>query len=405
MKSQRKIWELQHTTVCKVVGMALDLEDLKKIGRKFGLVFHEVCIDEEFALHSALVGMCGKEGNIARHVQKLIERRSLRYAKRLAHQSAHEIAEIVLNGDENTGIPLWAILWHLATSRVSDSDSLETALFGRIHILEHKLLKDFWNEREDDGGNADAELRDEINGLRKEVIRLRSLNADLEKAKQLLTARLNQSSEIFVRSPSPPSNDTLGPSNDQDKKVRRLRNLLEESRKKNQGLEEECSRAKRQMEFLTQELLSHDSSNCTENEKSINDGCPCQLTHCLRGKRIAMVGGIDSLEAHYKNLVERSGGEFCRHNGRCCRGERRLEECIRSADLVVCPISVNSHFGANGVKKVCRRYGIDCCFPDSAGLGSLRNTLLQHFASNEEAPGESIDDSSAGSHTNSLSNQ
>ncbi len=37
MTPRKKIWELQHTTICKVVGMALDLEDLKKIGRKFGL--------------------------------------------------------------------------------------------------------------------------------------------------------------------------------------------------------------------------------------------------------------------------------------------------------------------------------------------------------------------------------
>ncbi len=30
MTRQKKIWELQHTTICKVVGMALDPEDLKK---------------------------------------------------------------------------------------------------------------------------------------------------------------------------------------------------------------------------------------------------------------------------------------------------------------------------------------------------------------------------------------
>lgn len=85
-------------------------------------------------------------------------------------------------------------------------------------------------------------------------------------------------------------------------------------------------------------------------------------------------------------LVEESGGEFCRHDGRSCRGERKLEECIRNADLVVCPTSVNSHFGAIGVKKVCRRYGISCCFPDSAGLGALRSALSQHFTLGQEIP-------------------
>ena len=102
-----------------------------------------------------------------------------------------------------------------------------------------------------------------------------------------------------------------------------------------------------------------------------------------------MVGGIDSLEVHYRNLVEQSGGEFCRHDGTCCRGERKLEECIRNADLVVCPVSVNSHFGAIGVKKVCKRHGISCRFPDSAGLGSLRTILLQHFTPDQEIPRDS----------------
>jgi len=128
------------------------------------------------------------------------------------------------------------------------------------------------------------------------------------------------------------------------------------------------------------ELVSQASANRTRS----NDSCCCLLSHCLRGKRIAMVGGMDNLEAHYRRLVEQSGGNFCRHDGKCSRGDRRLEECIRNADLVVCPIRINSHFGTSRVKKVCRRYGITCCFPDSAGLGALRATLIQHFASNQK---------------------
>lgn len=97
-----------------------------------------------------------------------------------------------------------------------------------------------------------------------------------------------------------------------------------------------------------------------------------------------MVGGVDGLEAHYRRLIEDSGGNFCRHDGKCSRGERKLEECIRNADLVVCPINVNSHFGASGVKKVCKRYGIACRFPDSAGLAALRSTLVAHFTATQE---------------------
>jgi hypothetical protein len=135
---------------------------------------------------------------------------------------------------------------------------------------------------------------------------------------------------------------------------------------------------------LIRELAAGGETNAVSGEEEPGPCCSCPSDHCLQGKRIAMVGGIDGLEAHYRHLVERSGGEFCRHDGRCVQGERKLEELIRRADLVVCPVSVNSHFGAIGVKKLCRKLGINCCFPDSAGLGSLRNILQEHFAQEQE---------------------
>jgi hypothetical protein len=387
MTQQKNIWELQHTTICKVVGMALDFDDLKKVGRKFHLIFKETCVDEEFALHSAIVGICDKDSKISRHVQKLIEERFRRYMKRLSQRDAGEITELVLNEAQTAGIPLWAILWHLATSRVVEGDRVETALFGHFHMLEHKLLKDFWNASGGDRDGQENQRKEEIDSLRRELITLRSSNIKLEKENQRLAQRLAQSSQRPAF--SSPTSASQGENSAQDKKIERLKLLLEASREKNRELEEECSQSRTQIEALTRELFLLESANLGANEKAESDPCSCPLKHCLRGKRIAMVGGIDSLERHYRSLVEHSGGEFCRHDGKCCRGERKLEECIRHADLVVCPVSVNSHFGAIGVKKVCRRYGIACCFPDSSGLASLRSTLLQHFTPDQEIPRDS----------------
>lgn len=388
LKIPRNIWELQHTTVCKVVGMAFDREDLKKIQRKFNLVFRHTPTDEEFTLHSAIVGMCAHESKLSRHVQKVIEKRFLRYALRLSRHAADEIAELVVNGDETSEIPLWAILWHLAINRLEDGERLETSLFGHIHMAEHKLLKKYWNRSEDDRDELERHRRDEINGIRKELTTLRSLASRLEKANQRLTVRLSESECRHACSSSASTVEQSGVNSIHTNKIERLKRLLDESREKNRELEAERSRSRNQIQALTEELVAHMAKELASADTSGDDACPCPLSHYLRGKRIAMVGGIDSLEAHYKNLVERSGGEFCRHDGRCCRGERKLEECIRNADLVVCPVRVTSHFAASGVKKACRRHGIKCCFPDSAGLGSLRATLVRHFTLGREAFGE-----------------
>ncbi|MBI4966210.1 MAG: DUF2325 domain-containing protein [Desulfomonile tiedjei] len=383
MNSQKKIWELQHTTICKVVGMTLDFEDLKKIGRKFALVLKAGDMDPEFAFHSAVVGMCGKEGKVARHVQKLVERRFMRHAKRISQEDNGSIIELAAKRAEDIGVPLWAMLWHAATRPGPDGESVETALFGRIHMLEHELVKEFWNRDTEKRDQKETDLQAEIDGLRREIVNLRSLNTKLEKANQSLENRLAQSGDRRPIFPTPRLPDCRKESSLRDQKIEKLRSLLEQSLNKNRELEAECTHSKRQLQALLQDLASLKNADDSCHEEAQKESCCGPSAHCLQGKRIAMIGGIDGLETHYKNLVERSGGEFCRHDGRCCRGERRLEQCIRSADLVVCPVSVNSHFGAIGVKKLCKKYGISCCFPDSAGLGSLRTILQQHFTQDQ----------------------
>ncbi len=388
MTLQKKIWELQDTTICKVVGMALNAEDLRKISRKFGLRSQDTQLDETFVIHSAIVRTCGEENKISRHIQKLIEKRFSGYEKRLGRQDLREITGPVLKGYADLGVPVWVILWQLATRQLSDGEQLQTALFGFLHMLEHELVKDFWKRAGSDHDEREKEHRSEINRLRMELIKLRSLNDRMETVNQRMKTRLIQSSGCPVSAPASTTNQRSG-IRLQGQKIEKLKFLLEESRKKNRKLEEECDLAKKQIVYLIRELSAQQDVNFTSCETSASNTCACPLNQCLRGKRIAMVGGIDSLEVHYRNLVEQSGGEFCRHDGTCCRGERKLEECIRNADLVVCPVGVNSHFGATGVKKVCKRHGISCRFPDSAGLGSLRTILLQHFTRDQEIPRDS----------------
>jgi hypothetical protein len=111
----------------------------------------------------------------------------------------------------------------------------------------------------------------------------------------------------------------------------------------------------------------------------------CPLREFLREKHVAMVGGIDSLECHYRDLVEAMGGTFRRHDGDCRGGECLIEDCVRKADLVVCPIEVNSHNAAKSVKKLCRSYGVACCFPRTAGLSAFRSAIEEHFSESQVA--------------------
>jgi hypothetical protein len=383
MTSEVRIWGLQHTTVCKVIGMAFDFEDLRKIARKFQLCVDHEDGNEEFSLHSAIVGLCGRENKLARHAQKLIERRFAPYAKRLAATKPEELVGMVTGGPDEASIPLWAVLWHLAAHTNGKTEKVETALFGHIHMLEHQLLQSFWKQRacfcEPEAPRETAELL----ALKRELLDLRRVVGDLERTNRSLQLRVaggeGTAASLRVGQRHQPHTD-LRPAPSHYGKIRELKFLLEDERRKNRETQDQCSQYRKQLEAATAELLAMEKTMQLEHEPE-TCGCPCSAGGpCLRGHRIALVGGLDGLAEHYRGAVEQWGGEFCRHDGRCDGGMRSLEECICSASLVICPINVNSHFAATSVKRICRKRSITCCFPDSASLSCLRTTLHKHFS-------------------------
>ncbi len=54
-------------------------------------------------------------------------------------------------------------------------------------------------------------------------------------------------------------------------------------------------------------------SNWPESSGQCNDGdSSCPMSGFLNGMSVAMVGGIESLEKHYRQLIESMGGRFNR---------------------------------------------------------------------------------------------
>ena len=144
MKLQKRIWEVQSFTACKVLGMALSLKDLRKIARKFRFSHDLDVMNEESSLHSKVVQFCRTESAVARHTEKLIEERFIVHGKRLAGRDREDVIRCVAEAPEELGVPLWAILWNLATRSPQNMARLEGVVFGVVHMLEHRLVKEHW---------------------------------------------------------------------------------------------------------------------------------------------------------------------------------------------------------------------------------------------------------------------
>jgi hypothetical protein len=88
-----------------------------------------------------------------------------------------------------------------------------------------------------------------------------------------------------------------------------------------------------------------------------------------------LVGGITRLHAFCRDVVEEMGGEFRRHDGRPGGGERMLESMIGWADVVLCPVDVNSHRACLSVKKICRKMEKPYHMLPSSSVSSISRAL------------------------------
>jgi hypothetical protein len=254
-------------------------------------------------------------------------------------------------------------------------------------MLEHKLMREFWSEaasrsedleRQQEETEENTKLKRQLLDLQGELERSKKVSDNLRI--QLDEQSLSNRREAEHEKPQP---QIVPQRTDQSEKIARLQMLLEDARAQKQTLEDECAQLRRENEVLAREVSHVLPLLGEENPEAASCGCP--FREFLKEKRVTMVGGIDSLECHYRELVEAMGGTFRRHNGNCRGGECLIQDSVSQADLVVCPVEVNSHNAVKSVKKLCKNFGIPCCFPRTAGLSGFRIALEEYFSESQVA--------------------
>jgi FtsZ-binding cell division protein ZapB len=96
----------------------------------------------------------------------------------------------------------------------------------------------------------------------------------------------------------------------------------------------------------------------------------------LNQSRILIVGGLPKMESLYRQLIEESGGTFEYHDGKVNRGTKGLEQQVRRADLILCPIDHNSHGAAWVVKKLGKKYKKPIRMLANSGLSTVYQMVL-----------------------------
>ncbi|RKX62579.1 MAG: hypothetical protein DRP34_03895 [Thermodesulfobacteriota bacterium] len=92
-------------------------------------------------------------------------------------------------------------------------------------------------------------------------------------------------------------------------------------------------------------------------------------------KSVLIVGGLDRLVNHYKEIARAFKCQFYHHCGDCNGGKKKLYRLVDQADVIFCSININSHTACALIKKRCKKQGKPFFFLKSSGLSYFKKVL------------------------------
>jgi hypothetical protein len=162
-----------------------------------------------------------------------------------------------------------------------------------------------------------------------------------------------------------------------EKRLEHLSRCLNKEREKNETLVQEnedlLDELDKQLEL--NERFQHHAREMVEQLARFDrcdKSCP---SFDLCKKRILMVGGVTRIKTLYRQLIEGGGGVFEYHDGYMYKGAKDLERRFKQADMILCPVTCNSHGACSMVKKLGKKYNKPVHMLASSSLTALSRVI------------------------------
>jgi len=399
--SKRRLWEFYGPIICRLLGLAFDEQQLNKVVKK--LRPRDGVGPSTFAeRHGLLVQTCAKPNEVSRYVEKVLEKHFEPYRKLVEGMNQKDICRFIEGErgiDGLKDVPLSALMWFAVRNQHEDIAEIEFRVFNALHMQEHQSLRLYDAlSKELPDGRAENVLRGLKQALKSREDLQRRYKRSEQKREQLkleMEAIKKDESQVAL---------ALAEQKQLNEKLKKNLEKLggQSTLDQIENLRSEIELLNQEIKTLTKELLDHELHGAIDmvNEPATEVSChseppPLSLRAersnladallspsddtgeeqdgqpSLRGIKVAFVGGLQSLVPHYRQMVESLGGGFCNY---CegCRGRKEAENLVGSADIVFCPIDMNSHGCCRCIKRACKLTGKPCSF--------LRNSSLSMFA-------------------------
>lgn len=388
---RKKIWQLDSSFHCSIIGTCLTLIELRDLYRKTRM--NEQISLSNYELHRSFVGVAGAPTYAARRLHKYLDhkyRTTIRRFDKVKLETELQALWGQAVKSSDVAATYWAVVTHPWAS-----EALCHRVYGEVHMLSHL---------------AGATIRvdsQELSQLRVLKKTLAQQLADIEsKAKEQIKERdqkiAQQRERLTLTQTTLSELDKLRrfvATLEQEPLSLKLRKQVEEYAAKLANARLRAERAEAMVESLKQgSIENHDRQQTMEQqlahllaerdaleaalEKLLSPDCSaCEdRTECstgvnLCGRCILYVGGRSRQCANFRVLVERQNGRFIHHDGGLNDGPLRLKSILPQADVVLCPLDCVSHDAVNRVKQYCKRHRKHLVFLPQSSLAAFTRGL------------------------------
>jgi len=371
------LWQIRDFLVCPIIGTCLSLDEQKKILLKSGISLKNL---DAYDIHCAVVQRSGGQNPVSVRTENMLNRKYQREIETFNSLSEDELCREwharFGNGEHD------ALLWCIA-ARPGITENTIRMMFADIHMQMHELSAQNRHVRrarqrlEEENARLAAQLTQIRDAYRAANKQARQLENELAGSRARCAALERARSEAASRpEPCPQRSDAHAALKQENRllygEIAGLAETIER-------LQRTCDELKAQKALLksSRACPACDAlSGCAGAAECPAAGdCPaCDLCRL----RVLVVGGLTKMEHFYRRVVETCNGTFEYHDGYMQSGSAELENKIRRADLVLCPVTCNSHGACLLVKRVGRKYNKTVNMLPGSSLSSIGQSLRRH---------------------------
>ena len=367
-----RFWDIETCFTCPIVGMCLTVAEQKQILKKTDFPLKKTSLYE---IHEALVACGDSDNKISRRVDSLLERKFMKAAAPLFELDDEAFMDH-FKKKLKTGdylISFWAAVVNPKLSLKS-----KRKVFGEIHMSMHwggeesrkakqhvirlNGLIDKMNGEIKEGKALRRSLQKKNNNMAKEIALLKQENELLRKDNDDLMGKLqNHQGRTEItnlqkenRNLEKSLKHALKSSGEAKARLHALHDLRDQLSIELRLQKKHTEQIIREARNLIGHFVGSNQGGCMESGQCVCDAsCPA---FDLCEKRILIVGGIARMESLYREVIEGSGGVFDYHDGYMKKGSKPLEDRMKRADMVLCPVNCNSHAACTVVKKLGKKH-------------------------------------------------